>query len=570
MKNKAKYILLLLLIPLIFSFELPGTQVVIQQVSFNSNNISTWFFNTGIFNQDLRQTNTPGFQWPKGTGKFACFTAGLCIGGFINNQLREAMCSYKGELAPGYVSNSSGTPVAYTDNRFKIYSVKPTDNYINNLDWLNWGLMVSKGAPFVDVNHNGIFEPLTDTPGVRGASQTLFACLTDGFPEEHKIGEGFGGGTPPLFAEYHITAWCYNNNNSCLQDVQFIKWEIINKNVHAWDSTQFAIVCDPDLGNADDDFIGCDTIRRLSFCYNGDDDDEQGNNTYNYGLHPPAYGIRFLKTARINYSQYLGLTSATYFGSTSCGVSSSACENDPNGETYPAYNMISGVKKDKTPWVIPPGGSPDKKTKFIYSGDPETGQGWNEGIPGTVTGSVCNCGGPDILSGQIQTVNIPCDRRFIMSSGSKYLKVNPGDTQILVAAQLIARGSNNRNSVTKLKQLSDCVQSFYDSTFLIGVNNISTEIPQQYKLYQNYPNPFNPSTTIKFDIQANGKRQMTNVKLVIYDVSGKEAETLIDKELNSGSYSADWNASSFASGVYFYSLIINGNRFETSKMVLLK
>jgi flagellar hook assembly protein FlgD len=157
-----------------------------------------------------------------------------------------------------------------------------------------------------------------------------------------------------------------------------------------------------------------------------------------------------------------------------------------------------------------------------------------------------------------------------MSSGSKYLKVNPGDTQILVAAQLIARGSNNRNSVTKLKQLSDCVQSFYDSTFLIGVNNISTEIPQQYKLYQNYPNPFNPSTTIKFDIQANGKRQMTNVKLVIYDVSGKEAETLIDKELNSGSYSADWNASSFASGVYFYSLIINGNRFETSKMVLLK
>ncbi len=44
------------------------------------------------------------------------------------------------------------------------------DNYINNPDWLNWGLMVPFGAPYVDVNHNGTYEFITDTPGVRGAA----------------------------------------------------------------------------------------------------------------------------------------------------------------------------------------------------------------------------------------------------------------------------------------------------------------------------------------------------------------------------------------------------------------
>ncbi len=111
---------------------------------------------------------------------------------------------------------------------------------------------------------------------------------------------------------------------------------------------------------------------------------------------------------------------------------------------------------------------------------------------------------------------------------------------------------------------------------MIGVNNISSDIPHEYKLYQNYPNPFNPTTNIKLDISSNGKRlpgqsgEMSNVKLIVYDVTGKVVETLIDKELKTGSYSADWNASNYATGVYFYSLTIDGNIIDTKKLVLIK
>ena len=65
--------------------------VIIQQVKLDPNRISTYFYNKGIFNQDLSHANTPGFEWPKDSNTFACFTAGLCIAAKINGQLRQAM-----------------------------------------------------------------------------------------------------------------------------------------------------------------------------------------------------------------------------------------------------------------------------------------------------------------------------------------------------------------------------------------------------------------------------------------------------------------------------------------------
>ncbi len=121
----------------------------------------------------------------------------------------------------------------YTDIIFKLYSVKPTDNYINNNDWLNWGMMVPFGAPFIDVNNNGTYEFMVDTPGVKGASQTVFVCITDADSANHTNSEGFSGGTKPIGAEIHLTAWGYNSTG--LQDIQFFKWVIINKHVYQWD-----------------------------------------------------------------------------------------------------------------------------------------------------------------------------------------------------------------------------------------------------------------------------------------------------------------------------------------------
>jgi photosystem II stability/assembly factor-like uncharacterized protein len=101
-------------------------------------------------------------------------------------------------------------------------------------------------------------------------------------------------------------------------------------------------------------------------------------------------------------------------------------------------------------------------------------------------------------------------------------------------------------------------------TFSVGVNQISSEVPKGFELSQNYPNPFNPSTKIKFALP-----QGSFVKLVVYDALGKEMETLVNKQLSTGSYEADWNAARYTSGVYFYTLTANGLA-DTKKMLLVK
>ena len=98
----------------------------------------------------------------------------------------------------------------------------------------------------------------------------------------------------------------------------------------------------------------------------------------------------------------------------------------------------------------------------------------------------------------------------------------------------------------------------------VGINPIAGEIPNDFYLYLNYPNPYNPSTTIKFDIPKS-----SYVKLVIYDVLGREIKTLVNEKLNAGSYKVDWIGSGYPSGVCFYKLIAD-DFVDTKKMVLLK
>lgn len=105
----------------------------------------------------------------------------------------------------------------------------------------------------------------------------------------------------------------------------------------------------------------------------------------------------------------------------------------------------------------------------------------------------------------------------------------------------------------------------------ISVNNNRT-IAEGFSLLQNYPNPFNPVTKIKYSISLS--RGMTEgpgvlTQLTIYDALGKEVAVIFNQHLQPGTYEADWDASSFPSGVYYYR-IVSGSYAETKKMVLLK
>ena len=100
-----------------------------------------------------------------------------------------------------------------------------------------------------------------------------------------------------------------------------------------------------------------------------------------------------------------------------------------------------------------------------------------------------------------------------------------------------------------------------------GKNNaeqLSTNNPMTFQLNQNYPNPFNPSTIIKYSVP---KASLVSIK--VYDELGREVDNLVNEEKNPGNYSVEFNASNFASGIYFYRMIA-GNTIEIRKMMLLK
>lgn len=111
---------------------------------------------------------------------------------------------------------------------------------------------------------------------------------------------------------------------------------------------------------------------------------------------------------------------------------------------------------------------------------------------------------------------------------------------------------------------SQAYQFFVWSGLVSGVERENSLLPGEYSLDQNYPNPFNPSTTIKFSIP-----EASNVVLKVYDILGSEVAVLLNKEVQAGNYTVDFDASNFASGMYIYS--IQAGEFSVSKkMMLLK
>jgi hypothetical protein len=82
---------------------------------------------------------------------------------------------------------------------------------------------------------------------------------------------------------------------------------------------------------------------------------------------------------------------------------------------------------------------------------------------------------------------------------------------------------------------------------------------------QNYPNPFNPSTVIKYSVPETGK-----VKVIVYDMLGKEITTVVNQIKLKGIYEAVFEGSGIPSGIYFYKLLINDIVIDTKRMILVK
>jgi hypothetical protein len=99
---------------------------------------------------------------------------------------------------------------------------------------------------------------------------------------------------------------------------------------------------------------------------------------------------------------------------------------------------------------------------------------------------------------------------------------------------------------------------------IVSIGGLTAELPKEYSLSQNYPNPFNPKTSIKFDIP-----KLSFVTLKIYYVTGQEIEILVNQNMEGGVYEFSWDATKYASGIYFYR-IIAGDYIASKKMLLIK
>jgi hypothetical protein len=133
------------------------------------------------------------------------------------------------------------------------------------------------------------------------------------------------------------------------------------------------------------------------------------------------------------------------------------------------------------------------------------------------------------------------------------------------------QGFNTSQSVFAILVTSDYIFAGTNNSIwrrpyseVVGVENSNSEIPSKYSLSQNYPNPFNPITNVKFSMLNE-----RDVKLVVYDVQGREVQTLVNEKLSAGIYEVKFDGSMLNSGVYFYKMMTDGFT-ETKKMLLIK
>ena len=183
---------------------------------------------------------------------------------------------------------------------------------------------------------------------------------------------------------------------------------------------------------------------------------------------------------------------------------------------------------------------------------------------------------PDWL---IKSITGNCDKlgfKFIPTEGYRSDHENFYPVGI-VATSIAILSDNSTNQgpddipdsvhIKGLEQSGKIVASVVLQTMKDNLVSTKTDVVREIDkmhLLQNYPNPFNPSTTISFSLP---KRSFVSLK--IYDVIGREIATIVSEELSAGTYSRQWTAESFTSGIYFYRLEA-GSFIETKKLILLR
>ena len=553
----------------------------------NINNFRLWVDKKGLFPWTATSAGDHAGEYPPGLP--AIFTEGFVWGAKVRDGLdtlvRVGGSTYLTGLKAGKVlydagGNVSGSELPMTRHIWRVradyqtadlnsdaasyYNVgadQVTDAQIQSIydqydyDWQHWP--AAEGAPFVDVNGDGVYDASSDVPGVKGAQQTVWLVAndlpyTDGTPVSHVF-----AGAPPIGVEVQTALYAASHpsleplHNMLFKHVRFIYTGLPDTPDSAHiDTMYFTLWADPDVGSYRDDFVGFDRQLDMGYAYNGEGVDPVYEAA---GLMPPAVGHVLLEGPKENGD---ALPTSAFFGKGTGGVISDPDLNEYNGSLQ-WFNFMEGfLPRPAYPEQVPFRDPNGDTTKFTHDGDPITGTGWIDG-----------------------TFLPPGDRRYWMSMGPFSMAL--GDTQEVTLALVGGLGGDRLASVSILRQYARWAKVFHEGglpPLEITPEDVEEDLPTRYALSQNYPNPFNPTTRIDYDVPIQ-----SFLNLAVYNLLGQEVISLVQEQAHPpGTFSVVWDGRSWKgelapAGVYLYRLealppyVLPGQGIvKTGKMVLLR
>lgn len=457
-------------------------------------------------------------EFPKGNGTHISHATSVWMGGFDQqNQLHVSAQTYRqsgNDYWPGPLDNNGDLNIATSTQWARIWKVNfieigkhisNTNRTVNNtppaiLEWPAKGNQHAKGnngipltvttdmAPFIDVNSNGNYEPLSgDYPDIKG-DQMLWWVFSDNGPT-HSNSQ-----SQALEVEVHAKAYAYVRN-TLVDNVIFYEMNIHNKSAMDYTGFRMGLHSDVDLGYPMDDYCGFDSSRRLAYVYNGHTTDGTGQ-TNSYGSTPPVAGYTFLKMPGDNGANFIPAGSFMRFNNDNTVMGNPTNAVEFYNYMQPRFRDGSHLQNDFAGKGIPTTGKGSGPlANYMFPGDPADTNAWSE----------CS------------SYNPPGERRFVLSTGDITLNQN-SKASIAFALVTTNRGADNTCpgiDITGIKDVTDTAWKYFLNP---PASRLSIHDVAGSKLLQLHPNPANNILNISW---ADGT-VLSDITLAVYDITGRK------------------------------------------------